>query len=175
MPAGRRLRFITHNLPLPHWRVTHWRTRLRYSPPPLAQPSSNPHQVFKSGPVKWRVCIVDKQVSPWQVCFSGPLPPVGRIACDFLGPYINNTRLDYVVNDLGGSTDAVNTQHINTRYGFGGTFFGDYTDIAAGSNNVFHAFWTDSNNEQTVVWFYGFQFVPTLIHQQDVVIGSGNF
>jgi hypothetical protein len=54
-------------------------------------------------------------------------------------------------------------------------FFGDYTDIAAGSNNVFHAFWTDSNNEQTVVWFYGFQFVPTLIHQQDVVTGSGNF
>jgi len=69
----------------------------------------------------------------------------------------------------------VNTQLINTRYGFGGTFFGDYTDIAAGSDNVFHAFWTDSNNEQTVVWFYGFQFVPTLIHQQDVVTGSGSF
>jgi hypothetical protein len=114
-------------------------------------------------------------VSPWQVCFSGPPPPVGRITCDFLGPYINNTRLDYVVRDLSGSTNAVNTQHINTRYGFGGGFFGDYTDIAAGSNNVFHAFWTDSNNVQTVVWFYGFQFVPTLIHQQDVVTGSGNF
>jgi len=114
-------------------------------------------------------------VSPWQTCFSGPLPPVGRITCDFLGPYINNTRLDYVVRDLSGSTSPVNTQHINTRYGFGGTFFGDYTDIAAGSDNVFHAFWTDSNNEQTVVWFYGFQFVPTLIHQQDVVTGSGSF
>jgi hypothetical protein len=25
------------------------------------------------------------------------------------------------------------------------------------------------------VWFYGFQFVPTAIHQQDVVTGSGNF
>jgi hypothetical protein len=114
-------------------------------------------------------------VSPWQTCFSGPPPPVGRITCDFLGPYINNTRLDYVVRDLTGSTNAVNTQHINTRYGFGGGFFGDYTDIAAGSDNFFHAFWTDSNNVQNVVWWYGFEFVPTPIHQQDVVTGSGNF
>ena len=114
-------------------------------------------------------------VSPWQVCFSGPPPPVGRITCDFLGPYINNTRLDYVVRDLSGTTNAVNTQHINTRYGFGGGFFGDYTDIAAGSDNFFHAFWTDSNNVQNVVWWYGFEFVPTAIHQQDVVTGSGNF
>jgi hypothetical protein len=114
-------------------------------------------------------------VSPWQVCFSGPPPPVGRITCDFLGPYIHNTRLDYVVRDLSGSTNAVSTQHINTRYGFGGGFFGDYTDIAAGSDNVFHAFWTDSNNVQTVVWFYGFQFDPTMIHQEDVVTGTGNF
>ena len=114
-------------------------------------------------------------VSPWEVCFSGPLPPVGRITCDFLGPYIHNTRLDYVVRDLSGTTNAVNTQHINTRYGFGGGFFGDYTDIAAGSDNFFHAFWTDSNNVQNVVWWYGFEFVPTAIHQQDVVTGSGNF
>ena len=114
-------------------------------------------------------------VSPWQTCFSGPPPPVGRITCDFLGPYIHNTRLDYVVRDLSGSTNAVSTQHINTRYGFGGGFFGDYTDIAAGSDNFFHAFWTDSNNVQNVVWWYGFEFVPTAIHQQDVVTGSGNF
>jgi len=114
-------------------------------------------------------------VSPWQTCFSGPPPPVGRITCDFLGPYIHNTRLDYVARDLSGSTNAVSTQHINTRYGFGGGFFGDYTDIAAGSDNVFDAFWTDSNNLQTVVWFYGFQFDPTMIHQQDVVTGNGNF
>jgi len=114
-------------------------------------------------------------VSPWQTCFSGPPPPVGRITCDFLGPYTHNTRLDYVARDLSGSTNAVSTQHINTRYGFGGGFFGDYTDIAAGSDNVFHAFWTDSNNLQTVVWFYGFQFDPTMIHQQDVVTGTGNF
>jgi hypothetical protein len=116
-------------------------------------------------------------VSPWQTCaMPNPLDTaVGRIDCLQLGNYVNNTRLDYVVRDLSGSTNAVNTQLINTRYGFGGGFFGDYTDIAAGSNNVFHAFWTDSNNVQTVVWFYGFQFVPTLIHQQDVVTGSGNF
>jgi hypothetical protein len=68
----------------------------------------------------------------------------------------------------------VSTHPINTRYGFGGTFFGDYTDISANSG-TFHAFWTDSNNVQSGVWFYGFQFVPTPIHQQDVVTGSGNF
>jgi hypothetical protein len=110
-------------------------------------------------------------VSPWQTCAAGPAPPEGRINCTTLGPYINNTRLDYVVSDLSTAT-TVTTQHINTRYGFGGGFFGDYTDMATGSDNVFHAFWTDSNNEQTVTWFYGLEFTPTLIHQQDVVTGS---
>jgi len=108
-------------------------------------------------------------VSPWQTCFSGPPPPVGRITCDFLGPYVHNTRLDYVVRDLSGSTNRLTTQRINTRYGFGGTFFGDYTDTDTGGGNGFFAFWTDSNNVQTVVWWYGFEFVPTPIHQQDVV------
>jgi hypothetical protein len=112
-------------------------------------------------------------VSPWQTCAAGPPPPEGRINCTTLGNYINNTRLDYVVRDLSTTTNVVTTQQINTRYGFGGGFFGDYTDMAAGSDNVLHAFWTDSNNEQSVVWWYGLQFVPTLIHQQDVVTGSG--
>jgi hypothetical protein len=40
---------------------------------------------------------------------------------------------------------------------------------------VFHAFWTDSNNKQSVVWFYGFHFVPTLINQEDVAAASGNY
>ena len=53
-----------------------------------------------------------------------------------------------------GITHTVSTHPINTRNGFGGTFFGDYTDIAVGSDNQFHAFYTDSNNKQTVVWFY---------------------
>jgi len=110
-------------------------------------------------------------VSPWQTCAASPPPPEGRINCTTLGPYIHNTRLDYVVTDLTTATTSnANTQPINTRYGFGGGFFGDYTDMAAG--DVFHAFWTDSNNEQTVTWFYGLEFTPTLIHQQDVVTGS---
>jgi hypothetical protein len=114
-------------------------------------------------------------VSPWQTCFSGPPPPVGRITCDFLGPYIHNTRLNYYVRDVTTNVaNLVSTHPINTRYGFGGTFFGDYTDISANSG-TFHAFWTDSNNVQSVVWWYGFEFVPTAIHQQDVVTGSGNF
>jgi hypothetical protein len=115
-------------------------------------------------------------VSPWQTCAAGPAPPVGRITCTTLGNYVHNTRLSYVVRDV--TTDVTHTvspQLINTQYGFGGGFFGDYTDITADPSGTFHAFWTDSNNVQTVVWFYGFQFVPTQIHQEDVVTGSGNY
>jgi hypothetical protein len=115
-------------------------------------------------------------VSPWQVCASGPPPPEGRIDCDVLGDYINNARLDYAVGDLTtGGTAIVTTQPINTRYGFGGGFFGDYTDLAAGSDDAFHALWTDSNDVQNVVWFYGFDFVPTPIHQEDIATASGKF
>lgn len=115
-------------------------------------------------------------VSPWQTCASAPAPPVGRIECDQLGNYIDNTRLDYVVADLStGVTQTVTTNPINTRNGFGGGFFGDYTDLAVGSDNAFHAFWTDSNNKQTVTWFYGYEFTPTLINQEDVATASGAF
>ena len=113
-------------------------------------------------------------ISPWQTCASGPPPPVGRIACDTLGNYINNARLDYFVRRIGASEERmVSTHPINTRNGFGGGFIGDYTGLAVGSDNVFHAFWTDTNNKQTVVWFYGFEFVPTSINQEDVVTASG--
>ena len=81
--------------------------------------------------------------------------------------------LDYVVKRLGGSTQTVSTQHINTRYGFGGGFFGDYTDLAVGSDNKFHALFTDSNNVQNVTWFYGLEFTATPIHQQDIVVATG--
>ena len=116
-------------------------------------------------------------VSPWQTCATPASPTaVGRINCLALGNYINNARLDYVVHDLTtDTTNIVTTQPINSRYGFGGGFFGDYTDIAAGSDNVFHAFWTDSNNVQNVTWWYGFEFVPTATHQQDVAAAKGNF
>jgi hypothetical protein len=115
-------------------------------------------------------------VSPWQTCASAPPLPEGRINCLQLGNYIDNGRLDYVVNDLStGTTQTVSTHPINTRDGFGGGFFGDYTDLAAGTDGNFHAFWTDSNNQQSVVWFYGLQFTPTPINQEDVVTASGNF
>jgi hypothetical protein len=75
-----------------------------------------------------------------------------------------------------GLTNIVTSHPINTRYQFRGTFFGDYTDIAAGSDNNFHALWTDSNNVQTVDWFGGFQWSPgTNVHQQDVVVKNANF
>jgi len=113
-------------------------------------------------------------VSPWQTCASGPPPPEGRINCTTLGNYIHNARLDYYVTNLGsGAAQVVSTHPINTRNGFGGGFIGDYTSLAGGSDNVFHAFWTDTNNKQTVVWFYGLEFVPTPINQEDVVTASG--
>jgi hypothetical protein len=115
-------------------------------------------------------------VSPWQTCAAGPPPPEGRINCTQLGDYIHNTRLDYVVTDLTTNvTQAVSTHPINTRNGFGGGFFGDYTDISVGTDGQFHAFWTDSNNKQTVIWFYGLQFTPTSINQEDVATASGSF
>jgi hypothetical protein len=115
-------------------------------------------------------------ISPWQTCAAGPPPPVGRITCNTLGNYIHNARLDYRVRDLTTNvTNNVSTHPINTRNGFGGGFFGDYTDIAVGSDNVFHALYTDSNDVQSVVWFYGFEFVPTPIHQEDIVTATGNF
>jgi hypothetical protein len=111
-------------------------------------------------------------VSPWQTC-ANPAPGVeGRINCLALDDYVNNTRLDYYVTN-GSSTSVASTQPINTRYGFGGGFFGDYTDLAVGPDGTTHAFWTDSNNVQTVTWFYGLEFTPTPIHQEDVVAWNG--
>jgi len=95
--------------------------------------------------------------------------------CDGLDGYINNARLDYVVGDLTtGASSKVTTQPINTRYGFGGGFFGDYTEIVGGSDDAFQAFWTDSNEVQNVTWFYGFEFVPTPI-QQDIATAKDSF
>ena len=116
-------------------------------------------------------------VSPWQTCTTFGSPSLSGTNCNALGPYINNARLDYIVRDLTtGLTNIVTSHPINTRYQFRGTFFGDYTDIAAGSDNNFHALWTDSNNVQTVDWFGGFQWSPgTNVHQQDVVVKNANF
>ena len=115
-------------------------------------------------------------LSPWQTCAQpNPNGAAGRIDCQALGNYIHNARLNfYVANMNTSAVQKVSTQAINTRHGFGGGFFGDYNDMAAGSDGRFHAFWTDSNNVQSVDWFYGFQFVPgTRTNQQDVVIYSG--
>ena len=73
------------------------------------------------------------------------------------------------------ATNTVSTHPINSRYGFGGGFFGDYTDLAVGSDGTFHALYTDSNSVQTVTWFYGLEFTPTPIHQQEISIASDNY
>ena len=113
-------------------------------------------------------------ISPWQTCQAAPPPPEGRINCLTLDGYIHNARLNYYVTNIGsGGVQMASTHPINTRNGFGGGFIGDYTDLAVGSDDVFHALWTDTNNKQDVVWFYGFEFVPTSINQEDVVTASG--
>ena len=113
-------------------------------------------------------------VSPWQTCASSHGSPESRINCLVLGDYVDNTRVDYWVTD-GTHTSVVSTHPINTRNGFGGGFFGDYTDIAYGSDGALHAFWTDSNNKQTVVWWFGLEFTPTPINQEDVAVWNGTF
>jgi hypothetical protein len=116
-------------------------------------------------------------ISPWQTCAKPATPTaVGRINCLQIGNYVNNARQDYVVRDLTTNVIQNATTHpINTRSQFGGGFIGDYTGIAAGSDNKFHAVWTDTNNKQYVVWWYGFEFVPTQINQEDIAIFSGKF
>ena len=116
-------------------------------------------------------------VSPWQTCKRPDSPTSrGRINCLVLGSYVNNARLDYYVTNVrNGIERKVTTHPINTRYHFGGGFIGDYTSLAVGSDNRFHAVWTDTNNVQTVRWWYGDEFVPTSVHQQDIVTGSGRF
>ncbi|MFT3894034.1 MAG: sialidase family protein [Anaerolineales bacterium] len=129
--------------------------------------------ISQSGTVYMSAYAADT-VSPWQICATGPVPPVGRITCDTLGDYIHNARLNYYVANINsGGVQTVSTHPINTRNGFGGGFIGDYTGLSVGSDNTFHALWTDTNNKQSVVWFYGFEFVPTLINQEDVVTASG--
>jgi hypothetical protein len=159
------------------------RTPIGYTGSPLSTPPPQPVDtlfpavaIAQNGHVYISAYAADV-VSPWQTCAKTASPTaVGRIDCLQLGNYIDNARLDYVVTDLQTSTtNTVTTHPINTRYQFGGTFIGDYTDLAVDSNNNFHAIWTDTNNVQTVVWWYGFQFVPTSVHQQDVVTDTASF
>jgi hypothetical protein len=145
------------------------------SPLPLDEEVFPAAAVAPDGNVYLSAYVADV-VSPWQTCAQPASGVEGRINCLQLGNYVDNSRLDYAVADLTTSTSNFVTTHpINTRYGFGGGFIGDYTDIAVGSDGAFHALWTDTNNVQNVVWFYGLQFVPTAIHQQDVATFSGNF
>jgi len=159
------------------------RTPIGYPAPGLATGSVHRVDTFwpavaisPSGRVYMSAYAADV-VSPWQKCATPASPTaVGRINCLTLGSYVNNARLDYAVADLTtGVSKIVTTHPINSRLQFGGGFIGDYTDIAVGSDNVYHALWTDTNNKQTVTWWYGFQFVPTVINQEDVVTNADNF
>jgi hypothetical protein len=94
------------------------------------------------------------------------------------GTWVNNARLDYVAKNLGaGTSRKVTTHPVNTRYQFSGTFIGDYTGAAAGSDEVLHTLWTDTNNVQGIVWFFGQgPFNPPLLrHQQDVATSADKF
>lgn len=118
-------------------------------------------------------------VFPWQSCTQ--FDPNGSVNCIIPGPYVNNTKLDYVVTDITTKqTQTMTTAPINTRYNFSGSFIGDYTQIAVGPDNVMHAFWTDTNNTATIDWWYGTNFATEfsgglLANQQDVVTATGTF
>jgi hypothetical protein len=111
-------------------------------------------------------------VSPWKACITFQ----SSVNCAKPDSYINNARLDYLLTDLTtGVTKTLTTQPINSRYQFREGFFGDYTSIATGSDNTVHAVWTDSNNVQTIVWWFGTQYTPFQIHQQDIATTAANF
>lgn len=109
-------------------------------------------------------------VAPWQSCTQYE----SSVNCTIDGPYINNSKLDYVVQNVtSGAKQAFTALPINTRYQFRGQFIGDYTQIAAGSNGTIHALWTDTNNQQKVAWWYGEDYNPALtVSQQDVVTAT---
>lgn len=111
-------------------------------------------------------------VAPWQSCAK--YDPSASVNCLTPGPYIDNAKLDYVVKNLGtGAVTTATQKPINTRYQFRGAFIGDYTDLAVGSDGTYHAFWTDSNNQQAIDWFYGVNLGGLLANEQDVVTYAG--
>ncbi|WP_027483436.1 sialidase family protein [Deinococcus pimensis] len=111
-------------------------------------------------------------VSPWQSCTT--FTPGASFSCNTPGVTIHNARLDqWLVNVTSGSIRKLTNSPINTRYQFRGSFIGDYTGLAVGADDRYHALWTDTNNVQQVSWWYGTQFTPTPVHQQDAVSATG--
>jgi len=112
--------------------------------------------------------------SPRRVCAR--VNPATGACVQFV--FLNNARLDYFATNLTTGTSRKLTAHpINPRYSFSG-FIGDYTDLAAGSDGVFHALWADTNAKQTVHWFFGTEFIAPnqpVINQQDVAVFNGSF
>lgn len=103
------------------------------------------------------------EVSPWKLS-SGTL--------------INNARLDdYATSATGGASNKLTTNSINTRYQFGGGFIGDYTGIAAGSDDVFHTLFTATYNKQATHWWFGrdLSAIRPPNYQQDVFTVAGRF
>jgi hypothetical protein len=111
-------------------------------------------------------------ISPRRVCLHIN-PATG--ACDSFG-FVPNARLDYWATNLStGQSQKLTAHPINWRYSFT-TFFGDYSDLAVGSDGAFHAYWTDTNNKQTLDWFVGSEANRgVVINQQDVAVFNGSF
>ena len=110
-------------------------------------------------------------ISPRRICLH--VGPTG--VCDTFG-FVPNARLDYWATNLTTGESRKLTSHpINWRYSFT-TFIGDYTDLAVGSDGIFHAYWTDTNNKQTLDWFLGTEANKgRVINQQDVAVFNGSF
>ena len=109
-------------------------------------------------------------ISPRRICTH-----VTAGVCD-AADYVPNARLDYWATNLNTGESRKLTSHpINWRYSFT-TFIGDYTDLAVGTDGTFHALWTDTNNKQTIDWFFGSHAsAGAVINQQDVAVFNGSF
>ena len=109
-------------------------------------------------------------ISPRRICTH-----VTAGVCD-AATYVPNARLDYWATNLtSGQSQRLTSHPINWRYSFT-TFIGDYTDLAVGSDGNFHALWTDTNNKQTINWFFGSNAnAGAVINQQDVAVFNGHF
>ena len=111
-------------------------------------------------------------ISPRRICAK--VDPATGACAEFA--FVPNARLDYWATNLTtGASQKLTAHPINWRYSFT-TFIGDYTDLAVGSDGIFHALWTDTNNKQTIDWFFGTHANAGItVNQQDVAVFNGSF
>jgi hypothetical protein len=143
---------------------------------PIAQPDGTTLDAPAARPIDtlWpRIAITPGGTVYMGAYAAGTVTPYFNASSNM---YIHNALLDYVVTDLNTSgTRIVSTKSLNTRFQFSGGFIGDYTGLAAGSDEYFHAFW-NTTTPQTIDWWFGTESLKGLVtNSQDVVTAAGIF